>query len=373
MLKKILTKQSKFSWFKPLNHNELYSKEVLKLIKKEKMTMGESCYQLENKLKKILKVKHVILTTSGTSALNMATIALGINSSSKVLCTNMTWIATINPAKIMGAKIILVDTEKESLNVSFKKLNQSIRKFRPDVVYLVHLNGYPTYNEEFDKLKKKYHFSVIEDSAQSFPVKIVDNKYCGTKYEIGCMSLSMTKIINMVYGGFCVTNSNTLAQKLISIRNNGVNAEPEFADMELANINGLNLKPSDLHAKIGLINLNFLQRNVKKVRQIYKIYTQGLKNHKFIKILKNKNKNTLAIYILILPNNKKKFINFCNKNGIGLHFNLRALHETKLFNQNKKFSNSYYMSKNVVRLPSGPGYSLQEIKKITKILNKYKN
>ena len=361
-----------YPWFKPLNHETKYLQFISKAVLKKEMTMGNKTYQLEKVLKKILKVKHVILTTSGTSALTMAAIALGTNSKTKILCTDMTWIATINPSKIIGSKVFLIDVENKSQRVSFKKLNKYIKKIKPDIVYLVHLNGEPTYDQEFNLLKRKYNFSVVEDAAQAFPVKSDNNSFCGTNYEIGCFSLSMTKLVNMVYGGFCVTNSDKIANKLISIRNNGVNAEPEYAEMELASLNGLNFKPSDLHATIGLANINSLKNRILKIKKIYKIYTKKLKNNKFINFLKNKHKNSLPIYILVYVKNKKRFIKFCAKKGIGLHYNLRSLHETKLFSQKKGFPNSRFISKNIIRLPCGPGYSFKDINKITEILNSYK-
>ena len=363
----------KFPWFKPSADKKIYIKEIKKLINKDKMTMGSSCLKLEKKLKDLLKVKHVILTTSGTSALMMATIALNINQKSKVICTNMTWIATINPAKIMGSKIILVDTEKGSHHVSFNLLNKKIKKYKPDLVYLVHLNGEPTYNSEFEILKKKFKFSVIEDSAQCFPVKIKKNSFCGTLHEIGCFSLAISKLVNMVYGGFCVTNSDKLAKKLISIRNNGVNASPENAKMELSSINGLNFKPSNLHASVGLTNLSNLKHNISQVKLINSLYLNSFRNNKFIKVLNSKKQNSLPIYILAIVKKRKKFIKFCKYNNIELHYNLRTLSESNLFDYKKNLNNSLDISKNVIRLPSGPGYKINEVKKIINILKKYKS
>ena len=204
----------------------------------------------------------------------MATLALGAKSKTKVICTDMTWIASINPSLICGADVYLVDTIKESQKVNFDKLNNLIKKIRPD---LIHHNPEPVYNKEFNLLKKSFKFKVIEDAAQSFLVKNINKKFIGTNYEIGCFSLSITKIINMVYGGFCVTNSDNLAKKLFSIRNNGVNAEPENAKLELANRPGLNLKPSDLHSFIGLINLNNKKLILNKVKNIFQNISKKFK------------------------------------------------------------------------------------------------
>ena len=361
----------KYPWFKPFKNNNYIKNSLPKIIKNNKATMGEYSKKLENELTKILKVKHVVLTTSGTSALMMATLALGIGPGKKVICTDMTWIATINPSLICKSKIYLVDTLPKSQKVCFKNLNNLIKKIKPDLVILVHLSGENVYNKEFNYLKKKLDFNVIEDASQSFFVKNQEQKYCGTSYDIGCFSLSITKIINMVYGGFCVTNSSKLAENLITIRNNGVNAEPENAKLELANQPGLNLKPSDLHSCIGYSNLKHRKQIIKRVNKIYLTYKKKLKNN-HIELLDIDFKNMPTIYVLAFVKNRNKFYNFCRKKNLEIHLGIRGIHETKIINPGLSFPNSKYISKNLVRLPCGPGYTVKEISKIINLLNLYK-
>lgn len=361
----------KFPWFQPFNAK--IEKHIPGFLKKNKKTMGKYSNLLENKLKKILNVKHVVLTTSGTSALMMAALALETKSKSKVICTDMTWIASVNPSMICGANIYLVDTVEKSQRIDFTKLNNLIKKVKPHIVILVHLSGEPVFNKEFNNLKKKYGFKVIEDSAQSFLVKSKNKKFTGTNFEVGCYSLSITKIINMVYGGFCATNSNSLAKKLVSIRNNGVNAEPENARLELANIAGLNLKPSDLHAYIGLINLSYRKIIVKKVNEIYEFYQKNLNNSN-IKLLEVNKRDFPTIYVSVFIKDRIKFFNYCKLNNIQIHFGTRTIHETRLIKKtSSKFLNSTLISNHLVRLPCGPGYSKKDILKIIKILNCYNN
>ena len=101
--------------------------------------------------------------------------------------------------------------------IDFNELNSKIVKYKPKLVFLVHMNGEPNYNKEFEKLKKKYKFFVIEDAAQAIFSKH-ENKICGTKYDIGCYSLGITKTLNMIYGGLCCTNSDKIAKKLRTIQ-----------------------------------------------------------------------------------------------------------------------------------------------------------
>ena len=359
-----------YKWFKPYNNKNISDKLQL-LINNNKLSMGNKTTQLENKIKKILNVKHVVLTTSGTSALLMATLAANIKNSHKIICPDMTWIATANPAKICGAKIYLVDSKKDSENVCFKSLNSTIEKIKPDIVYLVHLNGKPSYDDKFDKLKKKYKFFVIEDTAQSFLVKSEKNFYCGTRYEIGCFSLSITKLVHMVYGGFCVTNSDYLYERLITIRNNGVNALPENSGLELASMKGLNLKPSDIHATIGINNLSHRKKLFAHTKKIYNLYLNNLNNKK-LKLITYKKKYEVPLYPIILVKNRNDFASYCKENNIDLHLGLRTLHETNLFGQQINiFPNATKVSNEIVRLPGGPGYNLDSIKEIIKIINNF--
>lgn len=358
-----------YPWFKTDFNKELIIKKTSDLINKNKMTMGDEVYKLEEEIKKKLKVKHAILTTSGTSALTMASIALNISSRTKVLCTNLTWIATLNPIIFAGAKIKLIDTYKDNQCVNFEKLIREIKLFKPHVVFLVHLNGDIYYNEKLHELKKKMKFMIIEDAAQSFLIK--SNFFCGTRYEIGCFSLSVTKLVNMIYGGFCVTNSTRIFNKLVAIRNNGVNAQPENAKMEIASVNGLNFKPSNIHAVVGLINMKFANKKIQRIKNIYDLYVKILSKNKEIKILKNYTNYAIPLYILVYVKNKKKFINFCNKNKIELHYSLRTISETNLINTKSILPNSNFFSKNLLRLPCGPGYSLNEIRNIAKIISTF--
>ena len=136
------------------------------------------------------------------------------------------------------------------------------------ISYGKNVYGKEEINAVLDKLKKTMNFQVIEDAAQSFLSKSEDDIFAGTKYEIGCFSLSVTKLIHMVYGGFCVTNSDTLASKLYSIRNNGVRQDSNDFYLGSSEVPGLNLKPSDLHANIGLINLRNRSRIISSANRI---------------------------------------------------------------------------------------------------------
>ena len=359
----------KYPWFKPLLKNTEINASVSKVIQNNFMTMGKKTSELEKKLSKYLRVKYVILTTSGTSALMMAALALNLKRQDKVLCSNLTWVATINPIRIIGSKIILIDTRKNSEQIDYDQLNASIKKNKPKLVFLVHLNGQVEYNKTFNYLRKKLKFKVIEDAAQSLFVRD-KKKFSGTVFDIGCFSLSITKPLNMVYGGFCVTNNKKIADKLIATRNNGVNSQPENSMLELSSNKGLNLKPSDLHSTVGIENLKLKNIIFKQITLIHQYYKENLKNTN-LKFLKVDYKNSKPIYPQVIVKKRIKFYNFCKKRGIQIHFGIRSLNKVITTKNKKNLKNSINISDKMVRLPCGPGYSLKEISKIIKVLNKY--
>lgn len=359
-----------YPWFKPLNNFKVNKKNLNIKLESKKLTFGQGCLKLEKRLKRLLKVKHIILTTSGTSALMMAYLAIS-KSSDKVLASDTNWVASLNPAKILNLKICLVDSTKNSFQTNFYLLNKKIKKIKPNLVLLTHLNGDPNYNKEFNGLRKKLKFKVIEDAAQSFMVKYNQNRFTGTLSDVGCFSLGVTKLTHMVYGGFCATNSNAIAKKLISIRNNGLNSLPDNMYLQASSCIGLNFKPSDLHASVGIKNLQKIKLSIRRVNKVYNVYSKYLTNDK-LKHLSKKSKFSIPLYNYLQVRDKLKFIKFCEKKGIGVHTGFRAIHENKPFYKSyKKFKNSTFMSKYFIRIPSGPGYKTNEIKKICRILNNY--
>ena len=96
------------------------------MISQKNLTMGNKVNELEKRLQKILKVKNIILTTSGTSFLFLASIAANINNK-KTYLSNLNWVATANPPKFLGSKLTLVDASSKSGLVDFTKLNRLIK------------------------------------------------------------------------------------------------------------------------------------------------------------------------------------------------------------------------------------------------------
>lgn len=362
-MKKIVLNEKK-KWWSPYSNSSLNGKNAKKLFMENRVSLGDETKKLEEIIKKKLNVKYVILTTSGTSALFMATIAAKIHKKKRVFSPAINWPGSINGALCAGKKLNLVDSNKNSINGNYNKILDKIKK--SDLLFVTHLNGKCAYGKKIIQIWKKKKFFIIEDAAQSFMVKDHRNKYVGTQFDIGCFSLGMTKMCNMIYGGFCVTNNIKLAKELIRIRNNGV----DNIYQKPSGLGG-NFKPSDLHAIVGIDSV----KNYKKIRdklfKIYKTYKKNLSNENLSMIDYNFSKGEIPIYIEILTKKRNKFIRFLNKHKIGYSYSTRLLNLSKKYSIFGNISCARKFDKQLLRLPSGPGSSLNQIMKDIEIINKF--
>ena len=172
----------------------------------------------------------------------------------------------------------------------------------------------------------------------------------------------------MVYGGVCCTNDKKIAEKLNAIRSNGVFSENSYKN--LSTMKGLNFKPSDMFAAVGLENFKSLKYRSVNLVKLYNCYKNNLKNSKiFLPKLK---KGSVPNFAEVLVEDKDDFFSFCSNHNIGVTYGMKCLSESNNFIYKKKeLVNSLSFSKRVVRLPFGAGYKVNEIKKICKILNLY--
>jgi dTDP-4-amino-4,6-dideoxygalactose transaminase len=360
-----ITLNEQRTWWKPFKTTKLNIKCTASLLKKNKATLGQESIKLEKILQKMLGVRHVILTNSGTSALFMATLLSQVHKRKKIYSPAINWPGSINGALYAGKKLHLIDAQKNYINANYDNILNKING--DDLLFMTHLNGKPAYNNKnILKVWKKKKFFLIEDSAQSFMVKDFQNKFLGTRFDVGCFSLGITKICNMIYGGFCATNKSKYAKLLKQIRNNGV----QNTEQKPNGIGG-NFKPSDLHSVIGLNSVKNFFLIKKKLIKIYKLYKEKL-NNKNIKIFDYKlNNNEIPTYIEILCDQRRKLIKYLKKNRIETSFSTRLLNLSKRFVVSNKISNAKYFDERLLRLPCGPGYSLEKIKNVIEILNKF--
>jgi len=189
----------------------------------------------EEELQKYLGVKHVISCANGTDALQIAMMALRLSPGDEVITTNFTFIATVEVVALLGLKLVLVDPDPFTYNISFDAIKKAITP-RTKVIVPVHLFGQCADMESIMKLARQNSIYVIEDAAQATGTDYFftdgTNKKAGTIGNIGTTSFFPSKNLGCYGdGGALFTNDETVAKKLRSIANHGMKEKYLYNDI----------------------------------------------------------------------------------------------------------------------------------------------
>ena len=156
--------------------------------------------------------KYIVAVNTGTAAIHLGLIQLGVKQGDEVICQSFTFTASANPIIYLGAKPIFVDSEKDSWNMSPHFLEIAIKDRilkigkKPKAIIPVHLYGMPAKMDEIIEIAKKYDIPVLEDSAEALGSKYKGRK-CGTFGRFACLSFNGNKIITTSGGGALVCST----------------------------------------------------------------------------------------------------------------------------------------------------------------------
>lgn len=239
-------------------------------------TYGPFITKFERKLSKKLKTHDVVALNSGTSALHLAMVLLGIGPGDEVICQSFTFCASANPIVYLGASPIFVDSEADTWNISPELLEDAILSRialgkKPKAIVLVHLFGMPAKIIELMEVATKYDIPVIEDAAEAVGSKY-EGRYCGTFGDIGIFSFNGNKIIASGGGGAILSNRTELIQRGAHLSTQAKEDLPYYQHLDI----GYNYKMNNMTAAIGLAQLEKLDDFVSNRREINERYRELL-------------------------------------------------------------------------------------------------
>ncbi len=230
--------------------------------------MGPLASDLEMRLKDYLKVKHLLFVTSGTIGLQMAIRALELKG--EIITTPFSFVATTSSIVWEGCTPVFVDIDPQSLNIDPSKIEAAITE-KTVAIIATHVYGNPCDLEAIETVAKKHRLKIIYDAAHAFGVQ-VNNSSVLEFGDISVCSLHATKLYHSVEGGLLVSKDPKLLKKLAFIRNFGFDGPEAFAEL------GINGKNSELHAAMGLANLNHIESIIGKRRLISERYNEKLQS-----------------------------------------------------------------------------------------------
>lgn len=215
---------------------------------------------------------HVAALSSGTAAIHLALILLGIKAGDTVICQSFTFSASANPIMYLGATPIFVDSEQETWNICPQALEDALKDCQkkgsmPKAIIGVHLYGMPFKVDEIRSVADRYSVPIIEDSAEALG-STYNGQKCGTFGDIGILSFNGNKIITTSGGGAIVTHTKQQKEKAIFL---ATQARDNAAHYEHSEV-GYNYRLSNICAGIGRGQMEVLDKHVDLRRQMHQFY-----------------------------------------------------------------------------------------------------
>jgi len=219
---------------------------------------------------------HVAALSSGTAALHLALILLGVEPGDEVICQSMTFSASANPIRYQQAIPVFIDSEMDTWNMDLEFLEEAIKDRmakgkKPKAIIPVHLYGMPAKMKEIMAIADKYEIPVIEDAAEALGSSI-DDKKCGTFGEMGILSFNGNKIITTSGGGAFVSKNEQHVKQATFLATQARDPAPHYQHSHI----GYNYRMSNICAGIGRGQMEVLPDRVEQRRTNFSFYHKAL-------------------------------------------------------------------------------------------------
>jgi len=340
---------------------ERIDQNIKKVLDHGQYILGPEVTELEEKLSYFVGAKHCIGVASGTDALQIALMAIGVKPGDEVIVPAFSFIATAEVVSLLGAQPVFVDVEEASFCIDPHKLEVAITT-KTKAVIPVSLYGQCANMDEINSIALKNDIFVIEDAAQSLGATYNGKHSCNLS-TIGCTSFFPSKPLGAYGdGGACFTNNDNIAQTIKQIRVHGQDKRYHHPKI------GINGRLDTIQAAILLAKLDLFEGEISKRSRIADNYTEVLKGIGGISTpqLNNKTTHVYAQYTIRLKN-RDALSSHLNDHGIptAVHYPI-PLHKQPAFNNIPlaQLPISCQLAKHVLSLPMHPYLSKDDQNKV---------
>lgn len=344
---------------------------------------GPNVDEFEKQLENYLANESLVTAlNSGTSAIHLALILLGVKAGDEVICQTMTFSASANPIIYQGATPVFVDSEFETWNICPENLEIAIvnrikKGNKPKAIIAVHLYGMPYKVDEIHAIADRYEIPVIEDSAEALGSSYKGKK-CGTFGKFSILSFNGNKIITTSSGGALISKSNDLKEKAKFYATQSKDDEIHYEHSEI----GYNYRMSNICAGVGLGQIQILNQSVIARRDRHLFYQELLKDIEGVKLFHSSNSDYYSNYwlntILVDVNKEKKI----SRESLRIAFDQanietrplwKPMHLQPIFKEYPYYGST--VAENLFEkglcLPSGANISSEDNKRIEKVITTF--
>lgn len=223
-----------------------------------------------------LAQKRTVALSSGTAAIHLALVALGVQPGDEVLCQSFTFCASAHPVTYVGATPVFIDSEQNSWNIDPLLLDEAIKKRtettgrKPKAVIAVHLYGMPAQLDRILEVTKRHKIPLIEDAAEGFGTRY-DGKQAGTFGDFGVLSFNGNKMITTSGGGALICPDEETKQRVMYYATQAREAYPYYQHEHV----GYNYRLSNICAGIGRGQMTVLDSHIAHHRHLAHLYAQA--------------------------------------------------------------------------------------------------
>lgn len=341
-------------------------KAILEVLRTGHLAQGPKVEKFEKEFSQYLGVKYAAATSSGTSALHLALLALNLGKEDEVITTPFSFIASVNAILYVGAKPVFVDID-ETFNLNPDKIYEKITP-KTKAILVVHLFGLSADMFKIKEIAKKYRLKVIEDASQAHGA-IIGKRRVGSFGDLSCFSFYATKNITTAEGGMVVSNNKTLIEKVKALRDHG-SRRKYYHDLL-----GYNYRMTDLCAALGLVQLKKLDFfNGKRIKNAAYLNQKLSGSSLILPKLEGRTHHVFHQYTVRArkPLNREEVINHLWRNGIevGVFYPI-PIHKQKFYRSSyvgEKLPVAERAAKEVLSLPIHPGLRKKDLDFIAKNL-----
>ena len=356
-------------------------KNVVRVIKSGWHTMGPKTIEFEERFKAYTGARHAVSVNSCTAALHLALEAIGIKEGDEVLVPAITFTATAEVVCYFKAIPVLVDVERDTMNMNSRKIEEKITP-KTRAIITVDFAGQPADYDEIRKIARKHKLFIIEDAAHTLP-SAYEGKKVGTLADITCFSFYATKTLNTGEGGMITTDNEKWAVRMKTMRLHGMNQDAwkRYSQegswyYEVIGA-GFKYNTTDINAALGLAQLDRLEWMWNKRMAVAKAYSKAFANFPEIitPVVRPNRRTSWHLYVLklnleTLTIDRNAFILELNARGIGTSVHFIPVYRHPFYRDSFKLSaqnwpDSEWLFKRILSLPIFPGLTKAQVQYIT--------
>ena len=358
-----------------LSYDKLEENAVIETIRSKWISTGPKCQEFEKLFCESLNVNSALTASSCTAALHMAMLALGIKEGDEVIVPSLTFAATANVVKYVGANPVFADvTSLEDFTISTTDIEEKVTS-KTKAIIPMHFAGFPADMDEIMRIADKYNLKVVEDASHS-PMSEYKGRMLGTIGDIGTFSFFSNKNLSTGEGGMLVSNEVKYVDTARLLRSHGMTtmsyerAKGHATTYDIKNL-GYNFRMDDIRASLGIVQFKKLRSDLEKRIEIRKLYIEKLNSISKIIIPFKKNTEFVSNYVfpILLKNSDSKFRDELreklHEKGIQTSVHYPAVHHFSIYeDKNLELPFTDYIVDNEITLPMYGNLSIDDIEYI---------